>query len=577
MGYDHKILLDVPSRSPALGFAGTAHALKEIISESDPQFAIGIFGGWGSGKTTLMRAIRDELDQRHVIPVEFSAWRYEKEEHLIVPLLDTLREALVAWGHQHGGDDRNLARETASTVGKVMRSIVAGASVKFGVPGAIELSFDANKALEAKEKMKQLDVDASVPRSFYHASFRALREAFKGFMGSTRKRRIVVFVDDLDRCLPESALEVLESMKLFFDLSGFVFVVGLDQEVVQYVIDSKYHREDIKPGNGDAKAVTGRVSGEEYIKKIFQIPFRLAPVSVDQLADFLRATYDEADLSNEQKSELREYVEPHLRAVIGDAPVNPREIKRYINLYTLQTQMNPRLERHPILALQTIAFRSDWKGVQDAVLEFRQLFIGSLRRQVVEGEEKALQQLDPALDIISQDFLEYVGPGQPGHPLVEVQNIDEYIYSGEAVRSTYNPALLDAIHGVGTVRLALSKALDENDLRVDDLKLIRTQLGHVERALRSTTGDLATQAFRDLEEFSELLDVIERRVIEAPPFDSIRPNVATLDGQAAAISRRLRPLYHSGDIGPSHGPRHEGPASAPRRKGLRTTIPDTDR
>jgi predicted KAP-like P-loop ATPase len=64
--------------------------------ESSPQFAIGIFGGWGSGKTTLMRAIEDKLDSSRAVSVQFSAWRYEKEEHLIVPLLDTIREALVA-------------------------------------------------------------------------------------------------------------------------------------------------------------------------------------------------------------------------------------------------------------------------------------------------------------------------------------------------------------------------------------------------------------------------------------------------------------------------------------------------
>jgi hypothetical protein len=52
MGHGYKILLDVPSRRPALGFAENALALKEIISESDPRFAIGIFGGWGSGQAS---------------------------------------------------------------------------------------------------------------------------------------------------------------------------------------------------------------------------------------------------------------------------------------------------------------------------------------------------------------------------------------------------------------------------------------------------------------------------------------------------------------------------------------------
>jgi hypothetical protein len=454
-----------------------------------------------------------------------------------------------------------------------MRSILAGVSLKLGVPGAIDVSFDANKALEARWQMRQAEAAARVPRSFYHASFRALRDAFKDFIGSGGERRIVVFVDDLDRCLPESALQVLESMKLFFDLEGFVFVVGLDQDVVQYVIDSKYRREETATGNGDAKAPPGRVSGEEYIKKIFQVPFRLAPVSVDQLADFLASAYAEADLPDAQTKELREYVEPHLRAVIGDAPVNPREIKRYINSYTLQTKMSQDLELHPILALQTIAFRSDWKDVQDAILEFRQLFIDSLRRQVVDGEQAALQELDPELDKISRDFLDYVGADQPGHSLLQVTNIDDYIYSGEAVRSTYNPTLLDAIQGVGKMRLALRDALGANELKTETLKLMRTQVSHVESALGSTRGDLATLAFRDLETFSQLLAELESRSVDpVPAFDQIQTELERLEAQAITISQRLRRLYRSGDIGASQAP-HEPPAQQKSAR-ARSLVPE---
>jgi len=124
----YKIILDVPSRRPALGFDQTAIALKDIIESSDPRFAVGIFGGWGSGKTTLLRTIESLLDTEKVVPVQFSAWRYEKEEHLIVPLLDTVRDGLVKWADQHP-EARKGARKTASTIGKVMKSILAGTSL----------------------------------------------------------------------------------------------------------------------------------------------------------------------------------------------------------------------------------------------------------------------------------------------------------------------------------------------------------------------------------------------------------------------------------------------------------------
>ena len=80
-------------------------------TQSEPRFAIGIFGGWGSGKTTLMRAIQGQLDQRRtIVTVEFTAWRYEKEEHLIVPLLDKVREQLLLWAEEHGEGAAGAAR-----------------------------------------------------------------------------------------------------------------------------------------------------------------------------------------------------------------------------------------------------------------------------------------------------------------------------------------------------------------------------------------------------------------------------------------------------------------------------------
>ena len=91
-----QILIDDPAATLALGFDDYAAALAEVATVSRPQFAIGIFGPWGSGKSTLMKAIRaDVAKEDRVVPIWFNAWRYEKEEHLIVPLLDSLREQIL--------------------------------------------------------------------------------------------------------------------------------------------------------------------------------------------------------------------------------------------------------------------------------------------------------------------------------------------------------------------------------------------------------------------------------------------------------------------------------------------------
>jgi energy-coupling factor transporter ATP-binding protein EcfA2 len=451
---DYKILLDFPADKPALGFDDAAQALKEIIEGSRPQFAVGVFGSWGSGKTTLMRAIERRLDPAKSIAVQFSAWRYEREPHLIVPLLDTVREALAQWAEQNAGL-KDKALETASTVGKAMYSLLTGLSFKFGLPGAVELSFKANEALERGEQFGEEEKQAKVSRSFYHATFRALHEAFKGFLGDGTGRRIVVFVDDLDRCLPQGALEVLETMKLFFDLEGFVFVVGLDQAVVERIIDIKYRKE--AAGGGVVEEEGYEIRGADYIKKIFQLPYAVAPVAVTQLDEFLDAVYEEAQLPPDQETELRNEVAPHLRYLVTESGVNPREIKRYVNAYTLVIKIKPHLNKNVVLALRTIAFRRDWLLVQKAMLSYREIFTDAVSRQLNGNEDTALADLDPQLAGIPESFMTYVSQGNPAQALLTTPNLDEYIYSGEAATSSRGTQFIDSIRDVAQLTTMLEK------------------------------------------------------------------------------------------------------------------------
>lgn len=445
----YKIILDVPSAAPALGFDSAADALQDIIENSSPQFAIGIFGTWGSGKTTLMRAIEKKLNASTSIAVQFSAWRYEKEPNLIVPLLDVIREVLIDWSERNE-NFRGEAVKTASTVGKAIYSLLAGMSLKVGLPHALEVSFDANKALGENQKFKDAEKSARTPRSFYHAAFKSLSEAFGHFLASVPESRIVVFVDDLDRCLPQGALEVLEAMKLFFDLEGFVFVVGLDQAVVERSIDLKYRVE-----NASGESGSYQVRGADYIKKIFQLPYALAPVAVTQLDEFLDAVYAEAQLSAEQESDLRNVVTPHLHYLVTESSVNPREIKRYINAYTLVIRIKSHLDRNVVLALQTIAFRRDWEVVRRAILSYRGIFINALQRQVSGADSTAVMDLDETLASIPESFISYVTDLSPGSALLKIPNIDEYIYAGAATQSSLGSFAIDIIRDIAQ----LSKSL----------------------------------------------------------------------------------------------------------------------
>jgi KAP family P-loop domain len=439
---DYRILLDAPAERPVLGFDRYALAFAAITRQSDPRFAIGIFGDWGSGKTTLMRAIERALEADDtVVTLWFNAWRYEREEHLIVPLLDNLREVLKEWAERPDRDPdlRERARRAAATVSRAAGALLAGLSVTTGIPGGPSLVFDVDRAqVDWRQREEEA---AQQPRSLYHAVFRALRQSLAEFVERGRQR-IVVFIDDLDRCLPTSALQLLESMKLFFDLEGFVFVVGLDREVVQRAVELKY-----RPLEAAAGAVDSPVKGSEYIKKVFQLPFTLPPVSVRQVDEFL-ASLDDAGLPVEQREDLWRRVRPHLDHVITKAGVNPREIKRYLNSYTLQRKVNPTLDADVILALQTLAFRDEWRPVYEALLAEREVFTRTVRRQL-DGDLTAVENLWPELAAIPPSCFGYLE--SLGMPLLQAPSLDPYLHSIESTESTHS-GLFDAYRVVGDLR-----------------------------------------------------------------------------------------------------------------------------
>jgi ABC-type dipeptide/oligopeptide/nickel transport system ATPase component len=166
---EYKIILDLPSKAPSQQFRDYARAFKEVIEVSDPQFALGIFGGWGSGKTTLMNAIEDQLDKDQIITAQFNAWRYEKEQDLIVPLLDVIREALIQW-YNDKPDARETAQKVASTIGDVAASLVAGIGIKIGLPLIGEISISGDKAITQAAKRGRKAAEDTEPRSLYPRS-----------------------------------------------------------------------------------------------------------------------------------------------------------------------------------------------------------------------------------------------------------------------------------------------------------------------------------------------------------------------------------------------------------------------
>lgn len=453
-----QILLDNPTATPALGYRDVGRAFATIIKQSEPRFAIGIFGGWGSGKTTLMNAIKLALQEGNLVIVDFNAWRFEREPLLLVPLLDTIRAALIQWSEPRDVATREKLHSITNRIGRVVRALATGLSAEIGLPGAAKVKYDMGTALDALSTPGQ----SEGAQSLYVAAFQELERAFKELAvgGVTR---VVVFVDDLDRCLPGNALDLLESMKLFFDLPGFVFVVGLDEDVVQRAIRAKFaEQEDRVPsqqGTSESAIREGQRLGREYVKKIFQVPYSLPAMVPQQLDDLLTAMYNEAALSPIQLRDLQERVRPYLEYVAVGKRVNPREVKRFINAYTLQTLIRPELDPDTVLALQTLVFRYEWSLLYGAILADSALFVRALN-DFRKGEDSVFGDLSSDLAVLPSGLADYLR-STLAEPLLRHSSLDAYLSSLQSTRAT-GSWVPEAYQQVTQLRRELRNALSDS-------------------------------------------------------------------------------------------------------------------
>jgi hypothetical protein len=150
---------------------------------------------------------------------------------------------------------------------------------------------------------------------------RAFQRLIELWLTLTGHARVVLLIDDLDRCDPDEALEVLEALRLFVTSERVATVLGLDPRIVDIAVAARYRDAPVAIG-GDQRAI---MSGREYIRKIIQVPFVLRPLTNTQMRALARSW----QLAHGPPGWLQESV---VEIVLAGAGPNPREVKRCLNL-----------------------------------------------------------------------------------------------------------------------------------------------------------------------------------------------------------------------------------------------------
>ncbi|MBX7548003.1 P-loop NTPase fold protein [Streptomyces sp. NPDC004232] len=300
-------LTDNPVTGPqddSFHFGPYVDVLHAAVEQAAPlPLTVGVFGSWGAGKSSFLRLWERRFEAGATRTIWFNPWKYDRKVEVWAALLHTI---LAEMEQVPTLRDKAVRLAKAATWLSVRAGL--GAAVALGTGGVI-------KREDVDDLLKGLsEGDAEQYRQVNHFET-DFADAVREFVGEDG--RLVVFVDDLDRCTPESAMTVLESLKLFLAQSQCVFVLAMDVDVLAAIATNKF-------GESLKGAPVEVASGMAYLEKIVQLPFFLPDVGFGTLREAFTPYVSE--LADDPL--FWELLQRGLGA-------NPRRLKRYVNVFNM--------------------------------------------------------------------------------------------------------------------------------------------------------------------------------------------------------------------------------------------------
>ena len=304
---------DIETTDDLLNFEIIADTAAQMIKDRDEQpISIGISGSWGVGKSSLVKMIGKSIGKidpkgRYLL-IDFNAWLYQgyedarmallqivgdkiyeeakRKEKFVVKALDFVKRIRVfrtirfftpiALGATAGGV---VGGPLGTFIGAVNGYFVAKKIPTQAEWEQLTISYDA-VASEMNELLKPSEAK-SIPKEIS-----AIRELFKELLHEL-KVTLVVLVDDLDRCLPDTAISTLEAMRLLLFTPGTVFIIAADEQMIRNAVRSHFST-DLSD-----ELVTS------YFDKLIQIPIQVPRLSANEVKGYLAMLF--ADLASRKK------------------------------------------------------------------------------------------------------------------------------------------------------------------------------------------------------------------------------------------------------------------------------------
>lgn len=349
------VLSDNETRIDLLNNKAIAKTIVSIIQDSKESISIGVHGDWGAGKSSILAMVEDEVIEAtnnkaeksfKAACVRFNGWQHQGFEDSKVALMSAIVSQLVALAEEHpvkGGARkvkviaRNLWKNinwlgAAKQVGAVGFSLVTGTAPITILTNAFDIlkkHADSQAHVEAAIGTigEYINKAAVYEDTSTFKEFNEFRKNFKEFLKEAEIEKLVVIIDDLDRCLPTVAIETLEAVRMFMFMEETAFVIGADEIMIRYAV--KKHFPDMERGNGVNK---GDDFASKYLEKLIQVPFRipaLGPVE-SQLYTTLLLIGSKADIPEETYKELISVSSEKLKKPWDISPFSISDVQKAI-------------------------------------------------------------------------------------------------------------------------------------------------------------------------------------------------------------------------------------------------------
>lgn len=320
---------DKETTQDLLGYTVHASLLKNVVTnEKNLPITVGLYGDWGSGKSSILRILEQELKKDDdTVVVYFDGWSFESFDDakmaLIQGIVDTL-EKDERFFAKVGDTASETYRALKETFAKLKKSInwmrvlkfsvktvapIATAAATGGASLIIPMLLSAFK--EHKEGLGELltgenaeqflkDVIIAENEEKKYEVVREFRKDFENLIKKSKQGKIVVLIDDLDRCLPRHIIDNLEAIKLFLNVPKTAFVIAADRYIVSNAIKSEY-KDIIEAASEERPRL-----GDSYMEKFIQLPYAIPALSPKEVETYVTLLFCQSVLEETVFERVRE-------------------------------------------------------------------------------------------------------------------------------------------------------------------------------------------------------------------------------------------------------------------------------